>query len=79
MVDKSIKFLTIAEVAELARVSKVTVYRWVHNGQLRAVRFGRSYRIPYDEVVQAMSEGIGDTPGATDAQETGSESRQDIA
>lgn len=57
--DPNIQFLTIAEVAELARVSKVTVYRWVHNGQLRAVRFGRSYRIPYEEVLLVMNEGIG--------------------
>lgn len=55
---KELKFLTIAEVAELTRVSNVTVYRWVHNGQLNAVRFGRSYRIPYAAVEKAMRDGI---------------------
>jgi excisionase family DNA binding protein len=45
-----IKFLTIAEVANLMRVSKMTVYRMVHNGELVAVRFGRSFRIPEEEV-----------------------------
>jgi excisionase family DNA binding protein len=34
------RFLTVAEVAELMRVSKMTVYRLVHAGELPAVRFG---------------------------------------
>lgn len=28
------------------RVSKMTVYRMVHSGDLPAVRVGRSYRVP---------------------------------
>ena len=39
------QFLTVAEVASLMRVSKMTVYRLVHNGQLPAVRVGRSFRV----------------------------------
>ena len=38
-------FLTVAEVAALMRVSKMTVYRLVHNGELQAVRVGRSFRV----------------------------------
>ena len=38
-------FLTVAEVAERMRVSKMTVYRLVHSGELPAVRFGRSFRV----------------------------------
>lgn len=38
-------FLTVAEVAELMRVSKMTVYRLVHSGELPAVRVGRSFRV----------------------------------
>jgi excisionase family DNA binding protein len=30
----------------MMRVSKMTVYRLVHAGDLPAVRFGRSYRVP---------------------------------
>lgn len=41
-----IRFLTVAEVADVMRVSKMTVYRLVHSGELPAVRFGRSYRVP---------------------------------
>jgi DNA binding domain, excisionase family len=41
-----VKFLTVAEVAEFMRVSKMTVYRLVHSGELTAVRVGRSFRVP---------------------------------
>ncbi len=44
------KFLTIAEVAAVMRVSKMTVYRLVHNGELPAVRVGRSFRVTEKEV-----------------------------
>ena len=43
-------FLTIAEVASKMRVSKMTVYRLVHNGELPAVRVGRSFRVTEDDV-----------------------------
>lgn len=38
-------FLTVAEVATLMRVSKMSVYRLIHGGELEAVRFGRSFRV----------------------------------
>lgn len=44
------KFLTIAEVATMMRVSKMTVYRLVHSGELPAVRVGRSFRVPESDV-----------------------------
>ena len=40
------RFLTVAEVAAVMRVSKMTVYRMVHSGDLPAVRVGRSFRVP---------------------------------
>ena len=44
------KFLTIAEVATMMRVSKMTVYRLVHNGDLPAHRVGRSFRVTEEDV-----------------------------
>ncbi len=41
-----VQFLTVAEVAALMRVSKMTVYRLVHGGELPAVRVGKSFRVP---------------------------------
>lgn len=40
-----VKFLTVAEVAALMRVSKMSVYRLIHSGDLEAVRFGRNFRV----------------------------------
>jgi excisionase family DNA binding protein len=45
-----VRFLTVAEVASVMRVSKMTVYRLVHNGELPAVRVGRSFRVPEQAV-----------------------------
>lgn len=45
-----VKFLTIAEVAAVMRVSKMTVYRLVHGGDLPAVRVGRSFRVSEKDV-----------------------------
>lgn len=45
-----VTFMTVAEVAALMRVSKMTVYRLVHNGELPAVRVGRSFRVPENAV-----------------------------
>ena len=45
-----VRFLTVAEVAALMRVSKMTVYRLVHSGDLTAVRVGRSFRVPENAV-----------------------------
>ena len=42
----TMQFLTVAEVAAMMRVSKMTVYRLVHAGDLPAVRVGRSFRVP---------------------------------
>ncbi len=47
--------MTVAEVAELARVSRMTVYRMVHSGDLPAVRVGNSYRVPTDAVDELLS------------------------
>ncbi|MGH9127241.1 MAG: helix-turn-helix domain-containing protein [Acidimicrobiales bacterium] len=40
----------MGEVANLLRVSNMTVYRLVQAGQLPAIRVGRSYRIREDDV-----------------------------
>ncbi|GAB3264555.1 helix-turn-helix domain-containing protein [Alteromonas gracilis] len=45
-----VKFLTVAEVASVMRVSKMTVYRLVHGGDLPAVRVGRSFRVSENDV-----------------------------
>lgn len=50
-----VRFLTVAEVADMMRVSSMTVYRLVHSGEIPAVRFGRSFRIPESAVAAAIN------------------------
>ena len=45
-----LNLLTVAEEATLLRVSKMSVYRLIHSGELEAVRFGRSFRVPQTAV-----------------------------
>jgi len=44
------RLLKVAEVAQLLRVSKMTVYRLITSGELRSARVGRSYRLTEDDV-----------------------------
>ncbi|WP_159807368.1 helix-turn-helix domain-containing protein [Cellulomonas citrea] len=42
------QYLTVAEVAAVMRVSKMTVYRLLHAGELPGIRVGKSFRVPAD-------------------------------
>jgi excisionase family DNA binding protein len=53
---REVRFFTVAEVAAAMRVSKMTVYRMVHSGELPAVRVGRSFRVP-EKAVQDYLKG----------------------
>jgi len=44
------KFMTVSEVADLMRVSSMTVYRLIKAGDLRAVQVGKSYRIREEDI-----------------------------
>ena len=54
------RFLTVAEVAQLMRVSRMTVYRLVHSGELPAVRVGRSFRVPERAVHDYLRDAFND-------------------
>src|ERR1700710_2031797 len=58
------QFLTVAEVAGMMRVSKMTVYRLVHNGELPAVRVGRSFRGVEGDVDEDLRNGSYNAGGA---------------
>ena len=51
----TVSFLTVSEVAAIMRVSKMTVYRLVHAGELAAVRVGRSFRVPQPAVREYLA------------------------
>ena len=51
----SIELLTIQQVADWAKVSPKTIYRWIETGQIPVVKFGnRTYRIPAGAVIEQL-------------------------
>lgn len=48
--------LTVGEVAQVMRVSNMTVYRLIKSGQLAALRVGKNYRIRRKDVERYLTE-----------------------
>lgn len=56
-----VKLLTVAEVAAILRLSKMTVYRMVNSGALPALKVGRSVRVPEHVVHEYLRSSYVDT------------------
>jgi excisionase family DNA binding protein len=54
-------YLTVAEVAEMLRVSNMTVYRLISAGSLPAVRVGKSYRLTEADVDRYLQQSYTET------------------
>jgi excisionase family DNA binding protein len=50
------RLLTVGEVAATMRVSNMTVYRLIKNGDLPALRVGKNYRIRESDVEVYLSD-----------------------
>jgi excisionase family DNA binding protein len=50
-------FLTVPEAAAVLRISKMTVYRMIHRGDLESIRVGRSFRITSQSLSRVVREG----------------------
>lgn len=59
------RLMTVAEVAEVLRVSTMTVYRLIQRDELAAIRVGRSFRIRPGALDDYLSTG-----GSSDATRT---------
>ena len=57
------RFMTVTEVADILRVSKMTVYRLIHSGEMPAIRVGKSFRVPEAAVAQRIQAGMSDHSG----------------
>jgi len=42
--------LTVHEVADLLKVKESTVRTWIHESELRAVKFGRDWRVAHKDL-----------------------------
>lgn len=54
----NLKLLTAEEVAQLLRVNRSSVYRWVEQGLLPAVKIGRTVRFNPDTVKAVLQHGL---------------------
>jgi len=61
------QFYTVAEVAQMMRVSGMTIYRLIRSGELRALRVGHSYRVPAQALEQFLADGGSDWTETTQA------------
>jgi excisionase family DNA binding protein len=50
------KFLTINELCDALKVSRVAVWEWMRSGKLKAYRAGRSVRIREEDLLAFMQE-----------------------
>ena len=50
-----ILFYSTQEIAKILKLSEATVLRLIHEGELKAVRLGRTYRI-HDSVLDTLIE-----------------------
>ncbi len=48
-------FYTVQEAADLLKVHYQTVRNWIKNNEIRAVKIGRSYRIPKSEIEHRLT------------------------
>jgi len=50
------QFYTIDEIAELLKISYLTVFRWVKAGKLTAYKVGKQYRIETNDLNNFLNE-----------------------
>ena len=71
--------LTVHEVADLLKVKESTVRAWIHNAELRAVKFGRDWRVAYKDLEAFVNDHANrpetPTPGDPATDETPSPSK----
>ena len=54
-----LQMYTTGEAAGILRVTQRTVYNYIKTGELKATKFGNSYRISSVELERFMAEGTG--------------------
>jgi len=54
---EELKTYTLHEVKEILKVTQRTLYNYIKDGQLKAVKMGRYWRVPYVELDRFIKEG----------------------
>lgn len=48
--DSNNIFYSTDELADMLKVSKRTLFRYIHSGELHAIKIGKVWRIPHDSL-----------------------------
>ncbi|MFA9429172.1 helix-turn-helix domain-containing protein [Egicoccus sp. AB-alg2] len=56
--NRAVQLRTVAEVADVLRVSTMTVYRLIRSGDLPALRVGKNYRVRQQDLHDYLSAGV---------------------
>jgi len=54
------EYITLAELAKLLGVSRVTVFRKVKAGEIKAVKIGRNFAIPKKHLLGILGKSLGE-------------------
>jgi len=54
----TIKFIKPRDIAKLLKLNTVTIYEYIHEGKLRAVKFGRNYRIEEKDLEEFIQQNV---------------------
>ena len=57
-VKKDNKMYNIDQVADMLRLCRITVFRYIKSGKIKAIKIGREWRIKQDEIDRIMREGV---------------------
>lgn len=49
-------FLTVEEIAEILKVTKMTIYRYIKSGKIKPNRIGKDFRIAKSEFERFIKE-----------------------
>ena len=61
MIMKDFKDLfSTAEAAKVLRVSRIAVFKRIKSGDIKAIKVGRNYVVPKDEVLKAIGFALGE-------------------
>ena len=51
------KMYNIDQVAEMLRLCRITVFRYIKSGKIKAIKIGREWRIKQEEIDRIMCDG----------------------
>jgi len=54
------EFYSTTEVANIFKVSRITVFNWIKRGTIKATKIGRNYVVPHSSIVEKLGHTIGD-------------------